>query len=198
MKTIHLAIRHYDEPYYWPADLLAKLVYSYETNADVTYAQSVLAPMEKTSENCWQWLSLALEIDCDYLIHIDCDTEWIGKELDLGCLDTDEPTILAGDAVHSQFSFSTGVMSLNRPARELLLSYLSEYKPAFPLYFRGKDKAMCGSADKGFSRLSEELGIKTVLTDQIQWRWKWTQAELDLALEMPGVCAIANYKGGFD
>lgn len=197
--TKQAVIRHLNEPDQWCSDLAAAL----ELQAFATSVVTDTARL-KTYDKAWLWLCQALSIDCDVLLHIDCDCIVKG-DLCLTALDTQVPTVLAGAAEGFSFAFSTGCMMLNRSARVLLLQYLQMHKPTFLVYDRygkyrlGGDsestEKLVAAVDLSFSRLCSELGITVVLDQSIVWRHRWAVNDYICAGLRPEVSIIANIRG---
>ena len=199
-------IRHFDEPYEWCSDLEITLKQQGFLATTVTDTARL-----KTYDKAWLWLCQALRIDCDILLHIDCDCV-VRNEIDLSCLDNEAATVLAGPAIGSpladkigkDIAFSTGCMVLNRLARLKLLLYLETHKPTFCVYGRyGQFRLpsdtqqpcqLVASVDTSFCRLCKELGIAIVLDDLIVWRHRWTETEFVNATNSKAT-VIANIRG---
>ena len=184
------AIRYYNEPEHWHQEL------SEQIRAKLSMKSVTITDSDqlKTCDKAWQWLCEALSIDCDVLLHIDCDGVVL-KPLDLSCLDTEQPTVLAGAAPGYNIEFSTGVMFLNRAARILMLEYLTKHKPVFPMY-NSNANGPVASIDMQFARLCSEIGIATKLSDEITWQRGCKPRALAKALKLSSI--VANVRGRRD
>lgn len=194
-SVVTVAIRHYNEPVTMVATIADHFALT-----DPAYKVACLTDtlgQKQGVTTTWQWLNRALDLDCDYIIHTDCDTLWQGR-LDLAPLVSkgNQPAILAAPATNRSFTFSTGVMVLNRAARELIRDYLATYKPNCPCYWwtdkTTGDRKLVASVDKMFSQLASELGVEVIYTEQIQWQHTGDAEQLAAAKLMPGVVAIGN------